>query len=183
MQCEHLPMHIIASKSDITQLPVDAIVNAANTSLIRGGGVCGSIFRAAGHELTAACVAIGGCPTGESRITPGFKLSAKFIIHAVGPVWHGGHDAEPKLLAGAYRSALMLARDHGCASIAFPAISTGIYSYPLQAATEIAVRTAREFAAEAGSLATVHFACFSDEVLRAYTGLGVAEAASLGEPS
>ena len=114
--------------SDITQLPVNAIVNAANSSLIRGGGVCGAIFRAAGHELTAACVAIG-------------------------------------------------------ASIAFPAISTGIYSYPLQAATEIAVRTAREFAAEAGSLTTVHFACFSDEVLRAYTGLGVAEAAGLAEPS
>ena len=92
-------MHIIASKSDITQLPVDDIVNAANSSLIRGGGVCGAIFRAAGHELTAACVAIGGCPTGESRITPGFKLPAKFVIHAVGPVWHGGHDGEPKLLA------------------------------------------------------------------------------------
>ena len=178
MLYECLPMHIIASKSDITQLPVDAIVNAANSSLIRGGGVCGAIFRAAGHELTAACVAIGGCPTGESRVTPGFQLPAKFIIHAVGPVWHGGHDAEPKLLADAYRSALMLARDHGCTSIAFPAISTGIYSYPLQAATEISVRTAREFAAEAGSLTTVHFACFSDEVLRAYTALGVAEVAS-----
>jgi O-acetyl-ADP-ribose deacetylase (regulator of RNase III) len=171
-------MNIVASQSDITKLPVDAIVNAANSSLIRGGGVCGAIFRAAGHELTAACVSIGGCPTGEARITPGFKLPAKFIIHAVGPVWHGGHDAEPKLLAGAYRSALLLARDHDCASIAFPAISTGIYSYPLIAATEIAVRTVREFAAEAGSLATVHFACFSDEVLRAYTGLGVAEATS-----
>jgi O-acetyl-ADP-ribose deacetylase (regulator of RNase III) len=176
-------MHIIASQSDITQLHVDAIVNAANTSLIRGGGVCGAIFRAAGRELSAACVAVGGCPTGEARITPGFKLPSEFVIHAVGPMWHGGQKGEPELLAGAYRSALMLARDHGCTSIAFPAISTGIYSYPLEAATEIAVRTVREFAAEAGSLATVHFACFSEEALRAYTALGVAEAASLGEPS
>ena len=176
-------MNIVASQSDITQLSVDAIVNAANTSLFRGGGVCGAIFRAAGRELTTACVAIGSCPTGEARITPGFKLPSEFVIHAVGPMWHGGQKGEPELLAGAYRSALMLARDHGCTSIAFPAISTGIYSYPLEAATEIAVRTVREFAAEAGSLATVHFACFSEEALRAYTALGVAAAASLGEPS
>jgi O-acetyl-ADP-ribose deacetylase len=166
-------MKIVASQADITQLHVDAIVNAANTSLIRGGGVCGAIFRAAGRELSAACVAVGACPTGEARITPGFKLPAKFVIHAVGPVWHGGHDGEPELLVGAYRSALILARDHGCTSVAFPAISTGVYSYPLGAATEIAVRTVREFAVEAGSLATVHFACFSEEALRAYTGLGV----------
>jgi O-acetyl-ADP-ribose deacetylase (regulator of RNase III) len=135
--------------------------------------VCGAIHRAAGPELERACAAIGGCPTGEARITPGFALPARYVIHAVGPVWRGGQQGEPALLAGAYRAALRLARDRGCGEVAFPAISTGIYGYPLEAATSIAVRTAREFAPEAGTLARVHFACFDAEVLRVYREAGV----------
>src|SRR5690606_17982314 len=116
---------------DITTLAVDAIVNAANTELAPGGGVCGAIHRAAGPELAAACAPPAPCPTGEARMTPGFRLPARYVIHAVGPVWRGGHDGEPELLASAYRASMKLARDAGLTSIAFPAISTGIYGYPL----------------------------------------------------
>src|SRR5262245_62728100 len=126
-------------QGDITTLAVDAIVNAANSRLAGGGGVDGAIHRAAGPELHAACRAIGGCPTGEARITPGFRLTAKFVIHAVGPIWYGGTRGEPELLIGAYHASLTLARDHGCQSVAFPAISTGIFGYPLDEATKIAV--------------------------------------------
>jgi O-acetyl-ADP-ribose deacetylase (regulator of RNase III) len=167
-------MELRAVEADITRLDVDAIVNAANDALIPGGGVDGAINAAAGPELGRAMRALGGCPTGEARITPAFKLRAKYVIHAVGPVWRGGEHGEPKLLASAYRSALSLAREHDCRTIAFPAISTGIYGYPAAEATEIAVATCRGFAAEAGSLEVVWFACFSDRMLELYRRSGVA---------
>ena len=125
-------MQLTARVVDITTLETDAIVNAANESLAPGGGVCGAIHRAAGPELARACAAIGRCPTGEARLTPGFGLPARFVIHAVGPVWRGGGAGEAELLSSAYRSAMQLAADHGLRSIAFPAISTGIYGYPLE---------------------------------------------------
>jgi len=158
---------------DITTLAVDAIVNAANTELAPGGGVCGAIHRAAGPELGAACARLGHCPTGQARMTPGFRLPARFVIHAVGPVWEGGHAGEAALLASAYRASLDLARGAGLSSIAFPAISTGIYGYPLEAATKIAERTVREEMAQPGSIARVIFACFSDRALAAYAAAGV----------
>jgi O-acetyl-ADP-ribose deacetylase (regulator of RNase III) len=158
---------------DITALDVDAIVNAANESLAPGGGVCGAIHRGAGPELARACAAIGRCPTGEARITPGFRLPARYVIHAVGPVWHGGGEGEPELLASTYRSALRLAAEHGLRSIAFPAISTGIYGYPLEQATPVAVRAVRESAKPGSTVERVVFACFSPEVERAYRNAGV----------
>jgi O-acetyl-ADP-ribose deacetylase (regulator of RNase III) len=130
-----------AVQGDITRERVDAIVNAANSGLARGGGVCGAIFAAAGPELDAACAALGGCPTGHAKATRGFRLPARWIIHAVGPVWHGGDAGEPDLLASAYRRSLAVADEIGARSVAFPAISTGIYGYPLDPATDIAVRT------------------------------------------
>ncbi|HEV8612822.1 MAG TPA: O-acetyl-ADP-ribose deacetylase [Gemmatimonadales bacterium] len=159
-----------AERVDITTLDLDAIVNAANEALAPGGGVCGAIHRAAGPDLARACAAIGGCPTGEARITPGFRLSARYVIHAVGPVWHGGSSAEASLLAKAYRASLRLADAHAVQSIAFPAISTGIYGYPLEAATEIAVRTCREALAAGSGVGQIIFACFSEEALDAYRG-------------
>ena len=158
---------------DITTLDVDAIVNAANEHLSPGGGVCGAIHRAAGPELAAACAKLTGCPTGDARITPGFRLPAKFVIHAVGPVWRGGGAREPELLASAYRSSLRLADEHGIRSIAFPAISTGIFGYPLDAATEVAVTTVRETLAAKSTVERVVFACFSPEVLGAYRRAGI----------
>lgn len=166
-------MHLRATLVDITTLAVDAIVNAANTALIPGGGVDGAINAAAGPELGRAMRALGGCPTGEARITPGFALPATHVIHAVGPVWHGGTDGEDALLASAYRSSLVLARDHGCRSVAFPSISTGVYGFPPERAATIAVDTCRAFAAESGALATVHFACFGETALAAYRAAGV----------
>ena len=133
----------IAKVADITTLDVDAIVNAANEQLLPGGGVCGAIHRAAGPQLATACAEIGHCPTGDARITPGFNLLAKYVIHAVGPIWHGGNAGEAELLAGAYHSSIRLADKHGLKSIAFPAISTGIYGYPLDAATKVAVESVR----------------------------------------
>jgi O-acetyl-ADP-ribose deacetylase (regulator of RNase III) len=130
---------------DITTVDVDAVVNAANTSLLGGGGVDGAIHRAAGPELLEACRGIGGCPTGEARITPGFQLPARWIIHTVGPVWHGGDSNEAQLLESAYRSSLELARRNDVDSIAFPAISTGAYRFPHELAAEIALRTMKEF--------------------------------------
>lgn len=159
---------------DLTTLAVDAIVNAANVDLAPGGGVCGAIHRAAGPELVAACRLAGPCPTGEARITPGFRLPARFVIHAVGPVWHGGNDREAELLASAYRSALSLAKANQLKSIAFPAIGTGIYGYPLDLATETAVRTVQSELREPGSITQVVFACFSPAVLSAYERQGVA---------
>ena len=132
-------------QADITTLSVDAIVNAANTTLLGGGGVDGAIHRAAGPELLAACRPLGGCPTGEARITPGFKLPAKWVIHTVGPVWHGGDRNEPTLLANCYRNSLELALKNGAKTIAFPGISTGVYGYPKDQAAKIAVIVMREY--------------------------------------
>jgi O-acetyl-ADP-ribose deacetylase len=161
-------MELTARLVDITSLDTDAIVNAANESLAPGGGVCGAIHRAAGPELARACAAIGHCPTGEARITPGFRLPADYVIHAVGPVWRGGKEGEAKLLASAYRSALQVAEEHGLRSIAFPAISTGIYGYPLEQATDVAVQTMREFGERGSGVQLVVFACFAPDVERAY---------------
>ena len=158
---------------DITSLATDAIVNAANASLAPGGGVCGAIHRAAGPELADACARLGGCPTGDARITPGFRLPARFVIHAVGPVWRGGGAGEPELLASAYRAAMDLAEKHRVRSIAFPAISTGIYGYPLEPATAIAVSTVGDAVAANPSVGEVVFACFSPEVLEAYRNAGI----------
>jgi O-acetyl-ADP-ribose deacetylase len=134
---------IAVARGDITKLDVDAIVNAANTSLLGGGGVDGAIHRAAGPELLAACRPLGGCQTGSAKITPGFRLPARFVIHAVGPVWHGGDHSEDALLASCYETALKLAEQQGLRSIAFPAISCGVYHFPVDRAASIAVKTIR----------------------------------------
>ena len=149
--------------ADITTLALDAIVNAANESLLGGGGVDGAIHRAAGPELLAECRRIGGCPTGEARITKGYRLPARHVIHTVGPVWRGGGEGEPELLASAYRSSIDLARRHALRSIAFPAISTGIYGFPPAPAAAIAVATVAEFsAAHPSEFDEIIFCCFSE---------------------
>lgn len=155
-------------QGDITELTVDALVNAANSALAPGAGVCGAIHRAAGPRLAEACADLGGCPTGEARITPGYDLSARYVIHAVGPVWHGGHRGEPEDLAGCYKNALDLAASHGLRSIAFPAISTGVYGYPLEAAAEVAIRTVRECLSSGTNLERVVFAVFGEQAEVAY---------------
>jgi O-acetyl-ADP-ribose deacetylase (regulator of RNase III) len=159
-----LELHV----GDITKLAVDAIVNAANESLRGGGGVDGAIHRAAGPELLVACIAIGGCPTGQARITPGFRLPAKYVIHAVGPVWRGGGAGEDALLTSCYRESLTLAAAHRVASIAFPAISTGIYGFPAERAAPLAVETVR---AMARGLTRVIFCCFNDAAAGHYRAL------------
>lgn len=166
-------MGLRAVEADITTLRVDAIVNAANEMLLPGGGVCGAIHRAAGPELARACVALAPCPTGEARITPGFGLPARFVIHAVGPVWQGGSAGEPDLLAGAYRSALDLAEGHRLRSVAFPAISTGIFGYPPASATGVAVAETERFLTTSREVQEVIFVCFGPEVLACYRAAGV----------
>jgi len=153
---------------DITKLEVDAIVNAANESLAPGGGVCGAIHRAAGPELAAACARVGHCPTGGARLTSGFALPAGHVIHAVGPVWQGGTDGEPEELSSAYLSSLELARRHGLKSIAFPAISTGIYGYPLKEATAVALDTVLHWLEKEALPERVVFCVFGDAAERAY---------------
>lgn len=155
-------------RGDITQLAVDAIVNAANTTLLGGGGVDGAIHRAAGPELLAECRLLNGCNVGEAKITRGYRLPARYVIHTVGPVWRGGQHGEARLLASAYRSSLDLAEQHDLHSIAFPAISCGAYGYPLDAAADIAIRTVQEHIESGAQPQRVIFVCFDDAV---YTAL------------
>ncbi|MCD6662748.1 MAG: O-acetyl-ADP-ribose deacetylase [Comamonas sp.] len=157
---------LIAQQADITTLAVDAIVNAANTTLLGGGGVDGAIHRAAGPELLAACRLLGGCPTGQARMTPGFRLPARFVIHTVGPIWHGGTHGEAQLLAQCYVNSLTLAEEADLHSVAFPAISTGVYGYPKAQAVEIAVGTVATHTAR--SARPVIFCCFSAGDLALY---------------
>jgi O-acetyl-ADP-ribose deacetylase (regulator of RNase III) len=167
------PPRVSARRVDITELAVDAIVNAANPELAPGGGVCGAIHRRAGASLAPACERLGGCPVGEARLTPGFNLPARFVIHAVGPRWQGGTRGEADLLAGAYRASLRLAQEHGIRSLALPALSTGIYGYPLGPATEIAVRTVRQELRAPSCVEEIIFACFDEATLSAYRLAGV----------
>src|SRR3984893_12280722 len=159
---------ISAEKTDITKLAVDAIVNAANTSLLGGGGVDGAIHSVAGRELLEECRALGGCKTGEAKITKGYRLPAKWIIHTVGPIWGGGGSAEHLLLANCYRSCFDLAFKFGLRSLAFPAISCGIYGFPIEEAFEVARRGTGTFVPVKENIRKVLFACFGDDIFSAY---------------
>jgi O-acetyl-ADP-ribose deacetylase (regulator of RNase III) len=158
---------LIAVLGDITELSVDAIVNAANSSLLGGGGVDGAIHRAAGPELLEACRKLHGCATGDAKATPGFRLPSKWVFHAVGPVWQGGEHGEDALLAGCYRRCMELARANHASSMAFPAISTGVYRFPPERAAQIAVRTV-QIHIENSAVSLVHFVCFNAETLKIY---------------
>jgi O-acetyl-ADP-ribose deacetylase (regulator of RNase III) len=164
-------MKIETHKGDITKLKVEAIVNAANTSLLGGGGVDGAIHRAAGPELLQECRTLNGCRTGEAKITKGYNLPAKFVIHAVGPIWSGGKNKEEELLSNCYRNSLMLAIENGITSIAFPAISTGIYHFPLEKATEIAIRETKNFLQANDSIDKVIFVAFDEKTYNVYNQL------------
>jgi O-acetyl-ADP-ribose deacetylase (regulator of RNase III) len=156
-------------QGDITRMEVDAIVNAANTSLLGGGGVDGAIHRAAGSRLLAECRTLGGCPTGGARITGGYELPAKHVLHTVGPVWHGGDRGEDELLADCYRNSLLLAAEHGIETIAFPSISTGAYRFPIERAARIALRETADFLRRGGtSVRKVYFVCFSEKDAEVY---------------
>ena len=165
------PLMLRAVQANITTLAVDAIVNAANSSLLGGGGVDGAIHRAAGPELVTECRELRGCKTGQAKITKGYRLPARFVIHTVGPVWNGGAPGVAELLASCYRNSLQLALDRGLKSIAFPCISTGIYGYPAEAAARIAVSTVREFLGDHKFEAEITFCCFSERDLAIYEQL------------
>ncbi len=165
-------------RADITTLQLDAIVNAANEALAPGGGVCGAIHRAAGPELAKACRKLAPCPTGEARVTPGFCLAAKWVVHVVGPVWHGGKAGEEALLAACYRNALTAAAAAGAHSIAFPAISTGVYGFPAERAAPIAARAVLEASARSPGIERIVFACFSEADRNLYAA--AAQAAATG---
>jgi O-acetyl-ADP-ribose deacetylase (regulator of RNase III) len=160
--------HIVVVEGDITKQQVDAIVNAANTSLLGGGGVDGAIHRAAGPELLAECRTLRGCPTGDAKLTRGYSLPASWVIHTVGPVWRGGNHSEDELLASCYRKSLELAVHSGIRTVAFPAISTGIYGFPLERATRIAVREVRAFLETTTDLERVLFVCFNSHTRECY---------------
>ncbi len=161
-------MKIEIIKGDITKLKVDAIVNAANSTLLGGGGVDGAIHRAAGPELLEECKTLGGCKTGEAKITKGYNLLAKFVIHTVGPVWYGGNNNEDELLANCYRNSLKLAVENNIKTIAFPAISTGIYHFPLERATRIAVKEVKDFLDKTDSIEKIYFVCFDEQTHSIY---------------
>ncbi len=158
-------------QADITQLNVDAIVNAANSSLLGGGGVDGAIHRAAGPKLLSECKTLGGCPTGEAKITKGYNLKASFIIHTVGPVWYGGNNNENSLLAACYRNTMLLAIKHNCISIAFPNISTGVYGFPKESAAGIAIHEVKSFLLINNEIKKVIFCCFDTENFSIYKNL------------
>lgn len=159
---------IAIAQGDITQQQVDAIVNAANESLLGGGGVDGAIHRAAGPQLLAECRTLGGCPTGQARISKGYHLPARWVIHTVGPIWHGGGGMEDAALAGCYRGVFALVEQHGIATVAFPAISTGVYRFPIDRAARIAVFETRRFLARNKDVAEVRFVCFNEDNEQAY---------------
>ncbi len=165
------PERMTFVRGDITRQKVDAVVNAANTTLLGGGGVDGSIHRAAGPKLLEECRTLGGCPTGEAKITKGYRLPARWVIHTVGPVWHGGFQGEDELLASCYRNSLALAEQHGAKTLAFPCISTGAYGFPSERAAEIAVKEVKQFLARNKSMEKVAFVCFLERDYELYSKL------------